>query len=49
MELFVKIVNGFQSLIVFAKSSVLDVWLGSENVSEIFILSQDDKGGVSIG
>ena len=29
-ELFVKIANGFQSLIIFVKSSILDVRLGSE-------------------
>ena len=30
MELFAKIVNGFQPLIVFTKRSSLDVWLRSE-------------------
>ena len=29
-ELFVRIVYMFQPFIIFAKSSVLDVWLGSE-------------------
>ena len=35
MELFFKIVNGFQPLAIFAKSFVLDVWLGSEYASEV--------------
>ena len=30
MELFVKIVNGWQPLTIFAKSSILDVCQGSE-------------------
>ena len=30
MELFVEIVNAIQSVAIFAKSSILDVWLGSE-------------------
>ena len=30
VELFVKIVNGSKSLIVFARSSILDDWFGSE-------------------
>lgn len=29
-ELFAKLVNGFQPLIIFVKSSILDFWLGSE-------------------
>ena len=29
MELFAKIVNGFRSIPVSAKSSIFDVWLGS--------------------
>ena len=33
MGFFAKIANGFQSLIIFLKSSILDIWLGSENVS----------------
>ena len=32
-EAFVKIVNDFQSLTVFAKSSILNVWQGSEYAS----------------
>ena len=32
---FVKIVNQFQPLIIFAKSSMLDVWLGSEYATVI--------------
>ena len=34
MELFVKIVYGFQSLTIFAKTFILDVWLGTEHVSD---------------
>ena len=30
---FEKIVNGFQPLIIFAKSSTLDLWIGSECLS----------------
>ena len=30
MEVFAKIVNGFQLITIFAKSSFLDVWQGSE-------------------
>ena len=33
MEFFIKIVNGFQWLTIFAKSSILDIWLGSETTS----------------
>ena len=33
MKLSVKIINGFQQLTVFAKSFILDVWLGSEFTS----------------
>ena len=33
MELFSEIVNGFQPLTISTKSSVLDVWQGSEYVS----------------
>ena len=33
MKAFLKIVNVFQSLTIFAKSSILDVWQGSEYVS----------------
>ena len=33
MEIFAKIVNDFQPLIVFAKSSILDVWQASEYAS----------------
>ena len=35
MELFGKIVNGFSPLTIFAKSYVLDVWLGSEYASAV--------------
>ena len=30
MGLFAEIVNGLQLLIIYAKSSILDVWLSSE-------------------
>ena len=29
IEVFAKIVKGFQAIAVFVKSSILDVWLGS--------------------
>ena len=32
--LFAKVVNGFQLLIIFAKSSFLDVWLGFKYAPE---------------
>ena len=34
MRPFAKIVNGFQPLNIFAKSSSLDVWLGCEYATE---------------
>ena len=43
MELFVKIVNGFEPLAIFAKSPILDVLLGSETAFDFepkpFLLS----------
>ena len=33
MELFMEIVNGWKLLTIFAKSSILDIWLGSEYAS----------------
>ena len=33
--------NGFQPFAVFAKSSILDVWLGSEYACELVIAGQD--------
>ena len=33
MDLFAKIVNGFSLLTVFVKSSISDIWLGSEYLS----------------
>ena len=33
MELFAKITNSFQLLTSSAKSSILDVWQGSESIS----------------
>ena len=38
MELFMKIVNRFQLLTIFAKSSILYVWLGFEYASVISVL-----------
>ena len=35
MEFFAKIVNHWKLLIIFTKSSVLDVWVGSEYISEL--------------
>ena len=35
MELFAKIVNDWKLLIIFAQSSILDVWLGFEYASVI--------------
>ena len=35
MEFFVKIVNGKKPLTIFAKTSFLDVWLGSGYVLQI--------------
>ena len=32
-ELFVEVVNGIKLLIIFTKSSVLDVWMGSKYTS----------------
>ena len=34
MELFAKIVNSFKLLIILAKCSVLDIWQGTEYVSD---------------
>ena len=33
MERFAKIINGYKPLIIFAKRSILHVWLGCEYVS----------------
>ena len=47
MELLAKVVDNFQPLTIFAKNSILDGRLGSENVSAIpfeismYILFQD--------
>ena len=35
MEVFTEIVNGFQRLITFTKSSILDKWQGSEYASDM--------------
>ena len=34
MDVFPKIVHGFQPLTIFTKTFILDVWLGSECVSD---------------
>ena len=34
IKFFVKIVNGFQPFIIFAKNSILDVWQRSEYASD---------------
>ena len=36
MKLFANTVNDFQPLVTFGKSSILDVWLGSEYASAVF-------------
>ena len=41
MVLFVKIVNVFQLLTIYAKSTVLDVQLGTEYASHLFRLYGD--------
>ena len=41
MEFFTKILNGFQSLTFFLKSSILDVWQSSEYASEIAKVSHE--------
>ena len=33
MKLFAKVVYSFQSLAIFGKSSILDIWIGSEYAS----------------
>ena len=38
MELFPNIVNGFQQLIIFAKSSIIDVWQGLKYTFELSML-----------
>ena len=35
MEPFAKIVNGFQLLTIFTKSSILDVWQGYEHAPDV--------------
>ena len=39
MELLVKIVHGFQMLIIFGKHSILTVWQASEYASDKLIQS----------
>ena len=34
IEPFVKLVNGWKPLIIFAKRFILDIWLGSEYASD---------------
>ena len=35
MELFVKIVDGWRPLAIFAKSTIVDIWQGSEYASRV--------------
>ena len=35
IDIFAKIINGFQSLTTFTESSFTDIWQGYENASEI--------------
>ena len=42
MELFAKIVNGFQLSTIFTKKSILDVWLSSECASILCHIIGDD-------
>ena len=42
MERFVKIVNGYKPLTVFAKRSILDVWQCNEYAYEIGGLGESD-------
>ena len=37
MELFTKIVNDFQPLTIFAKGSILGIFLGSEGAPDILL------------
>ena len=39
MKLFVKIVNDWKPLFIFAESSILDIWLGSDTRLSYIILS----------
>ena len=39
IDLVGKIVNGFQPFIIFAKSSIFDIWLGSECASAVKSIS----------
>ena len=39
MKLFVNMVNDYKPLNIFAKSSMLDVWQGSEYASGIHLVS----------
>ena len=46
MEFFAKIVNGFQLLTIFAKSSLLDVRLGSEYASDSYYFELINKSEI---
>ena len=48
MELYAKIINGFQVLTIFAEDSVLDVWQGSKYVSVLY-LSRSSPPEVFLG
>ena len=41
MERFAQIVDGFQSLTIFTKRSILDVWKDSEYASGIYLVVID--------
>ena len=40
MEVSAKIVSAFQSLIIFAKYSILDIWKSSEYTYDLLVLPQ---------
>ena len=42
MKLFAKIVNGLKPLATFAKSSILDFWLGSDCASVDVLRTSDN-------
>ena len=48
MEPFGKIIKNFLRLTIFAKSSILDVWQGSEYASGIFSLSWMSRFAIAL-
>ena len=48
MELFVKIVNGFQMLAIFSKCSILNGWQGSEYASDKIVKVNDKSNSVVV-